>query len=156
MSFIATIRDLGLGILRHLTWLPPLAARFAVGWIFVESGWGKLHNLEKVTDFFRSLGIPAPQIQAPFAAGTELVCGALILIGLLTRLASIPLIVVMTVAIATAKKDDLHELSDLFGFAEFLYILLLLWLVVSGPGWASLDALLFRKKPESAPSPDKK
>src|SRR5258705_359728 len=61
----------------RLRWLPPTLARVTLGWIFVQSGWGKLHHLDQVVKFFTDLGIPAPQIQAPFAAGTELVCGAL-------------------------------------------------------------------------------
>ncbi|MBA2482265.1 MAG: DoxX family protein [Planctomycetes bacterium] len=155
MSVIDTARaagDTAIRLLGRLSWLPPLAARITVGWVFLESGWGKLHHLDKVTEFFRSLHIPAPEIQAPFAAGTELVCGALLLVGLLTRLASIPLMVVMTVAIATAKRDELKSLSDLFGFPEFLYILLLLWLLISGPGAISLDRLLFRPRAQ-APKP---
>jgi putative oxidoreductase len=154
---VQTIGGLALALLARLAWLPPLAARICVGWIFIESGWGKLHHLDKVIEFFRSLHIPAPEIQAPFAAGTELVCGSLILVGLLTRLASVPLIVVMTVALATAKRDDIGSLSDLFGLSEFLYILLLLWLVIAGGGAVSLDRLLFRakKKPDDEAKPAK-
>src|SRR5690349_164638 len=83
------------------TWLFPLLARVTVGWIFFQSGWGKLHNLEMVTDYFTELGIPAPALQATFASGTEFVCGALLLAGLATRYAAIPLIVVMLVALRT-------------------------------------------------------
>ena len=43
-----------------LRWLPPTVARLTLGWIFLQSGWGKLHSLPKVIEFFRSLGIPAP------------------------------------------------------------------------------------------------
>ena len=49
----------------RLKWLPPTVARITVGWIFLQSGWGKLHNLPKVVSFFAELGIPAPQFQAP-------------------------------------------------------------------------------------------
>ncbi len=62
------------------------------------------------------------------------------------------LMVVMMVAIATAKRDELSSVSDLFGFSEFLYILLLLWLLISGPGAISLDRLLFRERAQ-APKP---
>ena len=120
-------------------------ARLTLGWIFLQSGWGKLNDLPKVTAFFAQLGIPAPQLQAPLAAGTEFLCGALMLLGLCTRLASLPLIGVMLVAILTAKRADLHELSDLFGFAEYLYIVLCLWLGAYGAGPLSLDAFLARR-----------
>jgi putative oxidoreductase len=142
MKLVAKVRGLILAIAGRLEWLPPTLARICLGWLFLQTGWGKVHNLDQITEYFRSLGIPHPEIQAPFASSMELVCGALILVGLLTRLASVPLIVIMTVAIATAKKDSLHGVSDLFEFTEFLYILLLVYLGVEGPGPLSLDRIL--------------
>lgn len=130
---------------KALSFIPPLLARIVVGWVFVESGWGKLHNLAGVTSYFRELGIPAAEIQAPMAATTELICGAMLMIGLFTRLASLPLIVVMCVAMWTAQHDFLtgaKSWSDLFALSEFLYIGLLTWLVVYGGGFLSVDRLL--------------
>lgn len=136
-----------------LRWLPPTVARLTLGWIFLESGWGKLHSLPKVVEFFRSLGIPAPEIQAPFAASMEFLCGVLLLLGLCTRLASIPIIVIMLVALKTAKAGDIHELSDLFGTSEYLYIPLALWLGAFGAGPISLDAVFARRMDRAAPPP---
>lgn len=141
MSPIA-LYDRGVAALTHLELVPLLATRLTIGWVFIESGWGKLHHLDKVTDYFQSLGIPAPAIQAPFAAGSELVFGVAVLVGLFTRLSSIPLIIIMVVAILTAKREELTGISELFGFIEFLYIVLLLWLVVRGGGFLSVDRLL--------------
>jgi putative oxidoreductase len=124
-------------------------ARLTLGWIFLESGWGKLHNLPKVIDYFTSLGIPAAQIQAPFSASMEFACGALLLAGFLTRLASLPLIAIMAVAIATAKRGDINELSDLFAMQGYLNIALLLWLGAYGAGPISLDRL-FAKRLDTA------
>jgi len=136
----------GVGALeRRLGWLPPTAARVTVGWIFVQSGWGKLHSLDQVVKFFTDLGIPAPQIQAPFAAGTEFLCGSLVLLGLATRVAALPLMAVMTVALSTALRDRIDEVSDLFALAEFCYIVLLLGLAIFGAGPLSLDALVARR-----------
>ena len=138
----------------RLRWLPPTVARLTIGLVFVQTGWGKLHNLQKVVGFFTELGIPAPQFQAPLAATAELLCGALILIGLFTRPATLPLIVTMTVALLTAKKADIHELSDLFGMEEYLYIVILLWLGAYGAGPISLDRFFARRRessPESLP-----
>ena len=149
---ISRFRRLVLRVSTGLRWLPPTVARLTVGWIFLQSGWGKLHDLSKVVAYFTDLGIPAPQIQAPLAAATEFVCGALVLLGLATRLASLPLIGTMLVAILTALRGDIHELSDLFGLAEFLYIGLLLWLGAYGPGPISLDGL-FAKKLEATERP---
>jgi len=139
-----TLRRLILTIAGALSWVGPTLARWTVGWIFVISGWGKLHNLDQVINYFGELGIPHPELQAPFASGTELVCGTLILIGLFTRVASVPLIITMLVAIATAQKDNVHSVGDLFGLIEWCYIALLVWLGVTGPGPLSLDALLVR------------
>ena len=142
---VSRFRRLVLRVSTGLRWLPPTVARLAIGWIFLQSGWGKLQDLSKVVAYFADLGIPAPQIQAPLAAATEFVCGALLLLGLATRLASLPLIGTMLVAILTALRGDIQELSDLFGLAEFLYIALLLWLGAYGPGPISLDGLFAKK-----------
>ncbi len=129
----------------RIEWLPLALARWTLGWVFLQSGWGKLHNLEGVTNFFVSLGIPAAHLQAPLVAGIEFGGGLLLLIGLGTRMAAAPLVGVMGVAIATALWSDVEELSDLFGLAEFGYIVLLLGLVVFGAGAFSADALIRRQ-----------
>lgn len=144
IDLMLTLRRLILTIADALSWVGPTLARWTVGWIFVISGWGKLHNLEQVIKYFGELGIPHPELQAPFAAGTELVCGALVLVGLFTRVASVPLIITMIVAILTAQKDNVGSVGDLFGLIEWCYIALLVWLGVAGPGPLSLDALLLR------------
>lgn len=138
-SFSLRVQTLFAWISLHLTWLPSALARLTVGWVFLQSGWGKLHDLDTVTGFFRDLGIPAPELQAPFVSGVELVSGALLLMGLGTRLAASLLMGTMLVAIATARWAEFHELGDLFGFVEWLYLALLLYLAVSGPGALSLD-----------------
>lgn len=138
-------RSLVLRASAALSWLPPLLARAVLGWVFVESGWGKLHRLPQVADYFASLGIPAPHLQAPFVAGVELAGGALLLAGLLTRVASVPLAATMVVALLTARRADLGSASELFGAVELLYLLLLAWLAAFGPGALSLDGLLVRR-----------
>lgn len=134
--------------LNRLEWIARLVIRVAVGLEFFGSGVGKLGKLGGLVQYFRSLGIPAPEIQAPFVASTELVCGALIAIGLLTRPAAVMLCGVMTVAIVTAAAPEKHITASWHGLLEFLYLpevlllLLLGWLAVAGPGRASLDARL--------------
>jgi putative oxidoreductase len=144
MDAFLRIRRTALAIADRLSWLPPTLARIALGVVFVGTGWGKLHNLEKITGFFTELGIPAPGFNAVLVASSELVCGALIVVGLFTRLASIPLVVVMLVAIFTAKRADIGGVSDLLGFVETLYVVLLSWLAIEGPGPLSIDRLLVR------------
>lgn len=128
-----------------LAWLPLAAARFTVGFVFLQSGWGKLHDLASVTRYFESLGIPFAALQAPVVSGIEFVGGILLLAGLATRVAALPLIGVMVVAIATALWENVEGLSDLLGLAEAGYVVLLLVLVVFGGGPISLDAIVRRR-----------
>jgi putative oxidoreductase len=137
--------------LARASFVGPLLARFTIGVAFIESGWGKVNNLEKVTAFFTELGIPAPAFQATFVSWVELVCGTLVFIGLATRLAAVPLICTMIVALITAKAEDIGSVGDLVGLIEFTYIALLAWLVVAGPGLLSLDQLIARRAAARAP-----
>ena len=127
-----------------LAWLPPLVARVAVGWTFMQTGWGKLHDLGPVVDFFRELGIPYPELQAPFVASVELVGGTLLCVGLLSRVAALPLIGTMVVAIATAQWENVDSFGALYGLTEFLYIVVFAWIAASGPGPVALDPILER------------
>jgi putative oxidoreductase len=144
MATLLALRRLILWVADRLRWLPPTLTRLSVGWLFLQTGWSKLHNLEKIVDYFRDLGIPHPEVQAPFAASAELVCGTLLFVGLMTRLACIPLTITMVVAIVTARREDFETVSSLYGFIEYTYILLFVWLGVVGPGPISIDALLVR------------
>jgi putative oxidoreductase len=129
-------------------WIARLAIRLGVGVMFFGSGLGKLGTVAGLTEFFRSLGIPVPAIMAPFVATTELVGGALVVIGLATRPAALMLCGVMSVAIVTAAAPEKkitatwHGLLELLYLPEVLLILLLASLVVAGAGRASLDAWL--------------
>lgn len=144
-SSIRKLKTTALEVAERAALLGPLIARLTLGVAFVSSGWGKIHNLEKVTEFFTELGIPAPHLQAVFVSWVELVCGALVLLGLATRLASIPLVCTMVVALVTAKAEDIAGVSDLVGTIEFTYIALSVWLTVSGAGAISLDRVLARR-----------
>jgi putative oxidoreductase len=132
-------------------WLAQLVIRIAVGLEFFGSGLGKLGTLSEFIVYFRSLGIPAAEYQAPFVAGVELIAGALLVVGLLTRPAALMLSGVMIVALVTAILPERHLEVSWHGLLEFLYLpewlllLLLGWLVLAGPGRASLDAALTKR-----------
>lgn len=126
----------------YFTWLPPLFARLVVGWVFLWSGWGKLNALPFVTQNFSEWGIPFPHILTPFVSGVEFFGGLLLLLGLFTRIAAVPLVIVMIVAIVSAKWGDVDSLATLLGFEEVLFMALFGWLAVAGPGPISLDRLL--------------
>lgn len=143
IMFVA-IRNRALRTLRRLEWVGPLLVRLTIGLVFAASGWGKLHNLDDVTRFFDALGIPAPSVQAAFVSSIELVGGILLLFGLGTRIAALFLIGVMAVALWTAKLPELHGIVDLAGTVELAYLVAFVWIVVAGPGTASLDHVLVR------------
>lgn len=140
-------------------WLPPLFARIVVGWVFMWTGWTKLNNLHPSGDFpgmianFRDWGIPAPEIMTPFVSGVEFVGGALLLVGLFTRIAATPLVIVMIVATIVAKWAQVDSLETLLGFEELAYMALFGWLAVNGPGPVSLDYLLAGRRSMGAGQP---
>ncbi len=129
----------------HLQWLAPLFARIVCGWVFLLSGWGKLHNLPQVTQNFVSWGIPLPHLLTPFVSGVEFFGGLFLLAGLLTRISAGALGITMIVAIASAKWGDVDSLETLLGFDETEYLALFLWLAIAGAGRLSLDFLLERR-----------
>jgi len=142
-SFITNARTRALSMTQRLGWLGPLVARITLGVLFMSTGWGKVHSLAKVTAYFSELGIPFPGIQAPMVSFIELIGGALLVIGLASRIAALPLMGSMAVAILTAQRENVHGLPDLFGLVEWTYFALLLWVALAGPGKISLDHVLF-------------
>ena len=123
-------------------WLPQLLTRLFVGYFFLETGWGKVHNIEGMTERFTDWGIPFPHFNAVLSGYTELIGGALVLVGLCTRLVSIPMIINMLVAVVSVRLKKVAGLDDFVELDEPLYALSFLWLFFSGPGWISLDHLL--------------
>lgn len=125
-----------------------LAIRLVWGWGFFETGFGKLSNHAKTVEFFTGLGLPLPGFNAWIAGGAECVCGLLLLAGLASRAASLPLIATMSVAYLTAHADTLHAIfddPDAFTSAPpFLYLLSATMVLGFGPGAFSADRILKR------------
>ncbi len=144
-SSFHAIRGRALTTLKKLDWLALLAGRLAVGLLFMSTGWGKVHDIPKVTMFFEKLGIPAPGFNALLVGWSELLCGTALVMGLFTRLATVPLIVSMTVAILTAKLPDIHGIFDLVGADEFTYLVVLVMLAILGPGRAAIDHAIAKR-----------
>ena len=142
--FVA-VRDLIRSVVARLQWLPPLAARLVLGVVFIQSGFGKLNDLKGTTENFASWHIPLPHFNALLASCTEFGGGCLILVGLGTRIVAVPLIVVMAVAIASAKWAKIEDWTDFFGFDELAYAIMFLWLGVRGAGKVSLDYLVGKR-----------
>jgi putative oxidoreductase len=138
------------GVAQHLTWLAPLFARITVGWVFLLSGWGKLHNLPQITENFISWGIPFPHLLTPFTSGVEFFGGMFLLAGLLTRISAGALGITMIVAIKSARWGEVDSLETLLGFDEFEYLALFLWLAIAGAGRVSFDHFIQRWYDRSA------
>ncbi|HTS49843.1 MAG TPA: DoxX family protein [Bryobacteraceae bacterium] len=122
-----------------------LLIRVLVGWVFVSEGVQKfLFPAQLGVGRFEKIGIPAPQIMAPFVGTVEIVCGTLLLLGLFTRLAAIPLLAVISVAIATTKIPMLAK-SGVWAMlhearVDFSMVLGLVFLLITGAGAWSMDA----------------
>lgn len=122
-----------------------LLARLVLAYGFYEPALMKWNNIGSVSSWFESLGIPFATLNAYLAATTELLGVGLIAIGFLTRLISVPLMIIMVVAIFTVHIGNGFSAGD-NGFEIPLYYLLLLGLFLShGAGKFSVDHLIFKK-----------
>ena len=121
-----------------------LLVRLIVGCVFLSEGIQKFLFPDALgIGRFIKIGIPAPEIMAPFVGIVEIVCGVLVLVGLFTQLASIPLIIDMLVAIATTKIPLLLE-KGFWAMAheartDWCMLLGSIFLLIVGGGWWSLD-----------------
>ncbi len=125
-----------------------LALRLVWGWQFLMTGLGKLENHQRVTDFFTSLGIPLPGLNAWFIGGLELVGGALLLLGLLSRPIALLLTCNMLVAYLTADRPALfgvfHDLDAFLRADPFWFLFVSVVVLTLGPGALSLDRVVAR------------
>ena len=133
-----------------------LAVRLYWGWQFEETGWGKMHNIAKITNFFTTLNIPFPGFNAHFVSGLEFFGGWLLILGLTSRLTGFLLAANMLVAYWTADREALTSIfSDpgKFYVADpYTFLFASLMVMIFGAGLFSLDALLlkhFTKKTSS-------
>ena len=137
--------------LRSLEWLGMLVARIAVGLLFFLSGRGKLFVPERREQMRQTLieaHVPFPDLNVVFVSTVEFVCGLLLILGALTPLACALLACLMIVAIATTAIRNIKASSPAEWLGEFLYVpevlylVILVWLFFSGPGWLSVDQLV--------------
>lgn len=129
----------------------PLIPRLVVGLVFLSEGVQKFLFPESVgAGRFAKIGFENPEFWALFVASFEIVCGTLVLIGLLTRIASIPLLIIMFTALVTTKIPILLE-KGFWQMAhdsrtDFALTLLLVFLIIFGAGRLSADEKMFKKK----------
>ena len=140
---LKTIYPFAKNILSHGQSLSLFLARLAVAYGFYEPAMQKWSDIGAIATWFGSMGIPFPTLNAYMAATTELLGVILLTLGLFTRLISIPLMVVMIVAIMTVHLAHGFSAGD-NGFEIPLYYLLFLSIFASfGAGKFSLDHLIF-------------
>jgi putative oxidoreductase len=133
-----------------------LLIRLYWGWQFMQTGWGKLHDISKVIGYFTDLGIPAPAFNAYFVSGLEFVGGILLMVGLASRPIALMCVIDMIVAFV---KGDLDNLKLIFadpdkfqGAAPYQFLFAFLIVLIFGPGLFSLDALIDRMRHKREPT----
>lgn len=128
-----------------------LAIRLYWGWQFAQDGWGKLTHLDRVTQFFTSLNLPAPGATALLVALVELIGGILFALGIASRFTSLVLFVNMTMAYLSVPDDRTnfsHILSkpeDFYGATPYTYWFAALLILILGPGLFAVDTFLRRR-----------
>ena len=162
-NLVQRAADLGIRLAAALQFLAPLITRITLGHAFFLTGRGKLANFDTFVSFLADQGVPAPTLNAHVVARLEFYGGILLVLGLLTRLVALGLAGTMVVALLTERRQFFESwrfTGDIgpTDIASFVFLLLLTWLVVYGPGVVSLDALLARAlglgaKPKETPFP---
>ena len=120
------------------------------GYQFFILGLAKLGSIDHVAQMFSSLAIPAPTLTAHLVAILEALCGFLLFIGLGARIAAVPLIIIMLIALATAHGTNLSGMKFLFEpqslvkEAPYPFLLTSLIVFIFGPGEISIDAWIKR------------
>jgi putative oxidoreductase len=140
--------------LRAAEWMPMTAARVLIGIFFCISGGTKLLVPAQFTLMEQTLAqshIPFPHANALFVSLVEFACGGGLALGLLTPVCALMLVVDMIVAIMTNRIQSIQArgvvawLDDFLYLPEVLYVMLLVWLIFSGPGRYSIDGLIARR-----------
>ncbi|WP_288245136.1 DoxX family protein [uncultured Chryseobacterium sp.] len=125
--------------------LPLLLIRLVLAYGFYNPAMMKLKDINSIADWFSSINIPFPLINAYLAAGTEISGIILLTLGLFTRIISVPLIITMIVAIITVHWENGFEAGENGYEIPLYYLIMLFTLIVYGPGRISLDHILFKK-----------
>jgi len=125
-----------------------LAVRLYWGWQLVQSGWGKLHHLQNVTEYFTTLNLPMPAQMALAISCLEFFGGIFLALGLLSRLTALVLTVNMIMAYVIGDREALHSIfSDpdkFYAAAPYVFLIASLIILIFGPGKICLDTLLDR------------
>ena len=123
-----------------------LFVRLYWGWQLAQSGWGKLHHLSNVAEYFASLGLPMPAQMAAFIACVEFFGGIFLALGLASRITSLVLTVNMTMAYVIGDREALlsffSDPDKFIAAAPFAFLVVSLIVLIFGAGKISLDTAL--------------
>ena len=145
MTFISALALRFIAAIQRLADLPPFIFRLILAYGFYEPAMTKWKNLGGVAEWFGQMGIPFPTLNAYMAASTEAIGVALLTLGLATRFISIPLMVVMVVAVVTVHWSNGFACGKNGFEVPFYYFFMLFSLLVTGAGRISVDAYLKRR-----------
>lgn len=127
-----------------------LYMRVTWGQQFVQTGWGKLHAIDKTAEFFTSLHISHPLFNAYLVGWTETLCGLCLLFGFASRITTIPLIIVMLTALSTSHSPEISNFQfllqplSLVRQTPYPFLITCILVFCFGPGRISIDACLKR------------
>ena len=157
MIFLVWLRKLYKTFFYYVAFLQSpflLAVRLYWGWQLIQSGWGKLHHLDKVTEFFTSLNLPMPGFTAVAISCLEFFGGIFLAIGFLSHFFALAMTINLIVAYITADREALFSIfSDpdkFYAAAPYTFLIASLIVLIFGPGKFAVDYLLDRVVP-SAP-----
>ncbi|MBT3764370.1 MAG: DoxX family protein [Rhodospirillaceae bacterium] len=137
-------------------WAPILLARVSLGAFFAISGWNKLFSAKHGESLLKTMveaGIPFPEFMSVFLASVECFGGMFLIVGFLSTFCSIALTIAMIVAIVTveihhaipAGLGPLDWLDWFLYLPQVLYVIMFVWLIITGPGPVSVDHMIARR-----------
>lgn len=156
-NFVSQIRKLYAWAVRAASTVQSpflLVVRVYWGVQLAQNGWGKLHNLSRVTEYFTSLGLPAAGATASFVSTIEFLGGILLAVGLFSRFIGLVITIDMLMAYIVADREALFSIfSDpgKFYVADpYTFLFAALLILIMGPGKIALDSYLLRRYPYPA------
>ena len=126
-----------------------LIVRLYWGWQFAQTGWGKLHNLPKIAEYFGTLNLPYPAFTAAFVANVEFIGGILLIVGLASRLTGLVLAINMFVAYWKADHEALKSVlsnpGKFYVADPYTFLFASMMVLIFGAGLFSLDTVIARR-----------
>jgi putative oxidoreductase len=163
ITIIQKLHDQFFGLVSHLQSPFLLFLRLYWGWQLTQSGWGKLHHLSNVAEYFGTLGLPMPGQMAVFIACVEFFGGIFLAFGLVSRITGLVLTVNMTMAYVIGDREALlsffSDPDKFIAAAPFAFLIVSLVVLIFGAGKISLDTALSTlfgnrrvKQPDTVPA----